>query len=75
MRRRSWDKRRLTLLVERAYQTWRAIIRCWLSVSIDEGGVELSKRTDGDEIRSRMLSGCRYCQVVRFALHIEQPLR
>ena len=75
MRRRSWVKRRLTLLVERAYQTWRAIIRCWLSISIDEAGVELSTRNQGDEIRSQLLSGCRYCQMMRFALHMEEPLR
>ena len=28
---------------------WQAIIRCWLSISIDEAGVEFCERVDRDE--------------------------
>ena len=35
--------------MERACQMWQAIIRSWLSTSIDEAGVEFCERVDRDE--------------------------
>lgn len=67
MRRKSWDKKRLILLVGRACQTWQAIIRCWLSISTDEAGVELGKCIDRDAEQT--------ADVERLSLLLDDALR